>query len=108
VREFRADLFGAALSVGPLVHLVRQGAERLQGTEDEIKMALRHAPVLHHDATGLRVVGEEGARLEWTHVTCTPTLTHDARHPARGATALEAMGILPGYGGVSVPDGWTS
>ena len=108
VREFLADLFGAALSVGTLVNLVRQGAERLQGIEDEIKMALHRAPVLHHDETGLRVVGAEGARLEWTHVTCTPTLTHYARHAARGAAALEAIGILPGYEGTSVHDGWTS
>ena len=64
--------------------------------------------MLHHDETGLRVAGAEGARREWTHVTCTSTLTHYARHTARGATALEAIGILPGYGGVSVHDGWTS
>jgi len=108
VREVFADLFGAALSVGTLVSLVRLGAARLYGVEQEIKNALRQEPVLHHDETGLRVVGVEGARLEWTHVTCTPTLTHYARHAARGATALEAIGILPGYEGVSVHDGWTS
>jgi transposase len=108
VRELFADVFGAAVSVGTLVNLVRQGAERVRGVECEIKAALRQAPVLHHDETGLRVVGAEGARLEWTHVTCTSTLTHYARHAARGATALEAIGILPGYGGVSVHDGWTS
>lgn len=108
VREVFADLFGAALSVGTLVNLVRFGAARLHGVEREIKASLQRAPVLHHDETGLRVVGAEGARLEWTHVTCTPTLTHYARHAARGATALEAIGILPGFGGVSVHDGWTS
>jgi transposase len=108
VREMAADVLGAALSVGTLVDLVREGAERLHGVEQEIKAALRDAPALHHDETGLRVAGAEGARLEWTHVTCTPTLTHYARHPARGATALEAIGILPGYPGVSVHDGWTS
>ncbi len=108
VREVVADLFGAAPSVGTLVNLVRQGAEQLVGVKREIKAALRSASVLHHDETGLRVVGAEGARLEWTHVTCTPSLTHYARHPARGATALEAIGILPGYHGVSVHDGWTS
>jgi transposase len=108
VRELLAEVFGAAVSVGTLVTLVRHGAERLHGVEREIKAALRQAPVLHHDETGLRVVGTEGARLEWTHVTCTPTLTHYARHAARGATALEAIGILPGYRGVSVHDGWTS
>ena len=108
VREVVADILGAAMSVGTLVNLVRNGAERLVGVEQEIKAALRQAPVLHHDETGLRVVGAEGAQLEWTHVTCTPSLTHYARHPARGATALEAIGILPGYRGVSVHDGWTS
>jgi Transposase IS66 family len=76
--------------------------------DHEIKAALRQAPALHHDETGLRVVGAEGAQLEWTQVTCTPTLTHYARHTTRGATALEAIGILPGYHGTSVHDGWTS
>jgi transposase len=108
VREVVADVLGAAVSVGTLVNLVRYGAARLHGVESEIKAALRSAPVLHHDETGLRVAGAEGARLEWTHVTCTSTLTHYARHAARGATALEAIGILPGYRGVSVHDGWTS
>ncbi len=109
VREFVADVFGAALSVGTLVNLVRLGANRLQGVEEEIKAALRHAPVLHHDETGLRVAGPEGgARLEWTHVTCAKELTHYARHAARGAAALEAIGILPGYAGTRMHDGWTS
>jgi transposase len=54
------------------------------------------------------VVGAEGARLAWTHVTCTPEVTYYARHAARGAAALEAIGILPGYRGVSVHAGWTS
>src|SRR5262249_31536645 len=104
VREFFAEVFGAALSVGALVNLVRLGAARLQGVEDEIKAALQQAPVLHHDETGLRVAGPKGARLEWTHVTCTKDLTHYARHAARGAAALEAIGILPGYGGTSLHD----
>lgn len=108
VREFFADVFGAALSVGTLVNLVRLGADRLQSVEDEIKAALRQAPVLHHDETGLRVARPDGAWLEWTHVTCSKELTHYARHAARGAAALEAIDILPGYAGVSLHDGWTS
>jgi transposase len=117
-REVAADVFGAARSVGTLVNLVRQGAERLQGVEAEIKARLRQAAVLHHNETGRRVAGVDGARLEGTQVTCTqvtctqvtctPTLTHYARHAARGATALEAIGILPGFTGVSLHDGWTS
>jgi len=112
VREFFADVLGAALSVGTLVNLVRLGAERLQGAEEEIRAALRRAPVLHHDETGLRVAqvagADGGTRCEWTHVTCTKELTHYARYAARGAAALEAIGILPGYAGTSIHDGWTS
>ena len=121
VREFFADVFGAALSAGTLVNLVRLGAARLHSVEEEIKTALRQASVLHHDETalrqasvlhhdetGLRVAGPDGGRLEWTHVTCTNELTHYSRHAARGAAALEAIGILPGYVGTSMHDGWSS
>jgi transposase len=108
VREVVADVFGAALSVGTLVNLVHTGSERLQAVEQEIKAALRQAPVLRHDETGLRVVGPQGAERHWTHVTCTPDLTHYVRHTARGAGALEAIGLLPAYTGVSMHDGWTS
>lgn len=109
VRELLAEVFGAVLSVGTLVNLVQAGADRLQAVEEEIKAELRRAPVLHHDETGMRLVGPEGrAQGQWTHVTCTKELTHYARHAARGATALEAIGILPGFTGVSVHDGWTS
>jgi transposase len=108
VRDVLADVFGVALSVGTLVNVVRMGSERLHAVEQEIKSALQRAPVLHHDETGLRVVGPQGAGLQWTHVTCTPELTYYARHTARGTAALEAIGILPGFTGVSVHDGWTS
>jgi transposase len=107
-RDLLAEVFGVTLSVGTLVRLVRDGAERLQPVADQIKGALRQAAVLHHDETGLRVAGSAGAGLQWTHVTCTKDLTSYARHAARGATALDAIGILPGYSGVSVHDGWTS
>jgi transposase len=85
--------------------------ESSRRVEREIKAARRQARVLHHDETRLRVggaEGAEGARLQWTQVTCTPTLTQYAPHAAPGATALEAIGILPGFTGVSVHDGWTS
>jgi transposase len=109
VRELLADLFGATLSVGTLVNHVQLGADRVRMVEGEIKAELHRAPVLNHDETGMRVVGPDGqARGQWTHVTCAPNLTHYARHAARGVRALDAIGILPDYMGVSVHDGWTS
>lgn len=107
-RELLADVFGASLSVGTLVRLVRQAGEHLHAVEGQIKRRLRRAAVLHHDETGLRVVGQTGAGLQWTHVTSTPQLTHYAFHPQRGAQALDAIGILPRFRGVSLHDGWTA
>ncbi len=48
-----------------------------------------------------------GARY-WMHSSGTPTLTHYAVHPKRGAEALDAIGILAIFRGVWVHDGWAS
>ena len=106
VRELLADLFGAFVSSGTLARWVRQGAERLRPVEEQIKAALRRAPVLHCDETGVRRAGT----LAWTHVSCTARLTQygpsTPSTPKRGSEATDVIGILPGYGGVSVHDGW--
>jgi hypothetical protein len=107
-RELLAEVFGAPLSLGPLVRLVQQAGAQLHAVEGQIKRRRRRAAVLPHDETGLRVVGAAGAGLQWTHVTSTPQLPHYALHPQRGAQALDAIGILPRFRGVSLHDGWTA
>ena len=102
VRELLADLLGAFVSSGTLARWVQQGAERLRPVEEQIKAALRRAPVLHSDETGVRRAG----KLAWAHVACTARLTHYAIHAKRGSEATDAIGILPSYRGVSVHDGW--
>jgi transposase len=42
------------------------------------------------------------------HVTATKQLTHYQPHRHRGTAALDANGILPGYQGTSVHDGWAA
>jgi transposase len=101
-RDLLADLTGARLSVGTLVEWVQHGAETLKPVEDDLKAALHCAPVLHNDETGVRRSG----RLAWAHVASTARLTHYAIHAKRGQEATDAIGILPGYRGVSVHDGW--
>lgn len=101
-RDLLADLTGARLSVGTLVEWVQQSAQALEPVEAALKAALHQAPVLHSDETGVRRSG----RLAWAHVASTARLTHYAIHPKRGSAATDAIGILPGYRGVSVHDGW--
>jgi transposase len=102
VRELLGDLVGTPVSVGTLVEWVQEAAVALEPVEAQMKAALRQAPVLHNDETGVRQAG----RLAWMHVASTKLLTHYAVHPKRGAEATAAIGILPGYRGVSVHDGW--
>jgi transposase len=100
--ELLGDLLGAPLSEGTLANLIGRCAATLQPVEEQIKQALTSVAVLHQDETGLYVSGQR----HWLHVTCTDQLTHYAVHPKRGKPALEAIGILPRFGGTSVHDGW--
>ncbi len=102
--EVVEDLLGPPLSVGTLQGLVERCAQQLAPVEQEIKAALSRAAVLHQDETGLYVAGKR----HWMHVSATEQLTHYAVHPKRGKEALDAIGILKDFQGVSVHDGWCS
>jgi transposase len=102
VRELLGDLFGAPVSVGTLVEWVQEAAAVLEPVEAQMEEALRQAPVLHNDETGVRRAGT----LAWAHVASTSRLTHYAIHAKRGREATDAIGILPDFSGVSVHDGW--
>jgi len=77
---------------------------KLETVEPRIKIALRQAGVIHQDETGVSVANTR----HWLHVTATARLTHYQVHRSRGHEALEANGILPGYTGISVHDGFGS
>src|SRR5260370_4534609 len=102
--EVMQDLLGPTMSEGTLQTLVQRCAERLSPVEQQIKAALSQAEVLHQDETGLYVAGKR----HWMHVSATEQLTHYAVHAKRGHEALDAIGILADFHGVSVHDGWQS
>src|SRR6266702_5252238 len=102
--EVLGDLLGVQMSEGTLCELTQKCAAQLVPVEQQIKAALIQAQVIHQDETGLSVAGKR----HWMHVTCTPRLTHYQVHKSRGQAALEAIGILPAFTGVSIHDGWAS
>jgi transposase len=68
---------------------------------DRVRELLKTAPALHADETPARAAG--GTR--YVHLTCTRYLT--CMHTGdRSADAIDAGGVLPGYQGVIVRDGY--
>ncbi len=102
--EVMSDLLGVQMSEGTVCDLIKRCAGQLAPVEQQITEALKQAEVIHQDETGLDVAGKR----HWMHVTCTPTLTHYHVDASRGQAALEAIGILPHFAGISVHDGWGS
>ena len=102
VQQLLRDLVGVRLGRGTLVRWIQQASRVLAPVEAEVTAALRQAPVLHSDETGVR----RGGTLAWVPVASTATLTRYAVHAKRGSEATDAMGILPDFTGVSVHDGW--
>ena len=104
VCEVMEDLLGISPSEGSLQQAIENCHRTLQDVEEQIKQALREAEVIHQDETGCYVAGQR----HWMHTTCTATLTHYQVHPSRGHEALEAIGILAQFTGISVHDGFGS
>jgi transposase len=102
--ELMHDLLGHSMSTGTVQALLQRCSTNLLAVEEQIKDALRTAEVLHNDESGCYVMGQR----HWVHVSSTTTLTHYACHRKRGREAVDAIGILPAFGGVSVHDGWQS
>ena len=59
---------------------------------------------MHVDETSLRV----DRKNHWIHVYSAGPLTVKRLHPKRGCEAIEAIGIIPRYGGIAVHDCWAS
>jgi transposase len=64
IRWYLATVHHLHLSVGELVRVVRQVADRAAGAVERIKAAIRASPVAHADETGWREKGKNG--YVWT------------------------------------------
>jgi transposase len=103
-QELLQDLFGASPCQGTLARALAAASERLAPVEKEIRQAIHQAAVVHFDETGIRAE----AHLRWLHTASSEQLTFYAVHPKRGREALDALGVLPGFRGVSMHDAYAS
>ena len=98
------EVFGCHVSEGTLYNTRAKCFEQLAPIEQRIKQHLSATEVLHCDETGLRV----NHKLRWLHVASSTALTYYFVHDKRGRDAIDAMGVLQSFDGVSVHDGWQS
>ena len=102
VAELLRDAFGAPVSTGTVVAMVREGAGLLEAFLALVRDRLAGSEVVHADESGLRVE----ALLNWVHSASTEALTLYHLDRRRGNAAMEAMGVLEHLQGVLVHDGW--
>ena len=102
--ETMRDLFGCNLSPATVERAGLLCSAKLVRCEQRIKAAIRDSPVIGADETGLRVAGGGG----WVHVARTGKHTHYGYDKRRGKAAMDEIGILPGFKGTMVRDGWAS
>jgi transposase len=101
-RQLIFDMTGSDVSTGTLKAWVDQAAAGLTEFDEQLRQLLKNAPVVHFDETGGRIAG----RLGWIHSASTEQLTRYTSHEKRGVIAMDAAGVLPGFRGVAVHDGW--
>jgi transposase len=96
-----AALTGVTVSAGFVAGVRGRAAARLGPFMDRARELLRSAGVLYADETPARAAG----KLHYVHVACTEFLT--AMHTGdRTSEAIDSGGILPGYAGTIVRDGY--
>ncbi len=100
--EHVRDTYGAKVSVGTLVAMVKRGGERVLPAVEAIRRELRTAPVVNVDETGCHVGGE----LKWVHGAATERLTLLGLDDHRGVDGIRALGVLDEMTGIVVHDAW--
>lgn len=97
-------MIGAMLSEATLLAFVLRLHRSLEGWEKRAKAQLLNAPAWHVDETSLRVDKQN----YWIHSYSAGDITLKFLHRKRGTQAIEAIDLIPRYGGVIIHDCWAS
>jgi transposase len=100
--ELLGDFFGCPMSEGTLANLIGECHDLLEAPVQQIKAQISQASVAQFDESGSRVE----KKLWWLHAASTITATYYDIHPKRGTEAIDAIGILPAFGGRAIHDFW--
>jgi len=97
-------LIGKVISEATFLSYVMRLYISLEKWELSAKEILLKQPYIHTDETSLRV----DKKNQWIHVYASGDITLKFLHKKRGKEAMEAIDIIPRYGGVIIHDCWAS
>lgn len=98
---FRAQL-QIPISAGSLFNFNQEAFERLASFETSVCERLAASSLLHADETGINIDGQR----QWLHCASNDQWTLFSPHAKRGTEAMDAMRILPRFGGILCHDHW--
>ncbi|VAW90022.1 hypothetical protein MNBD_GAMMA18-2144, partial [hydrothermal vent metagenome] len=98
------SMMGCVIAEATLLKFVLRLYQALEGWELQTTEQLLKMPAIHVDETSLRV----DKKRPWIHVYSSGDITLKFLHPKRGKAAIEAINIIPRYGGVIIHDCWSS
>jgi transposase len=97
-------LIGVLISEATILKYVLQLHQALEAWEKASIERLLVMPAMHVDETSLRVERQN----HWIHVCSAGEITLKFLHSKRGHEAMQALGVIPRYGGVIIHDCWAS
>ena len=104
VQQSIQTLIGVVIAEATILKYVLQLHQALELWEKTSIERLLTMPAMHVDETSLRVERQN----YWIHVCSGGDITLKFLHPKRGQEAVQAIGVIPRYGGVMIHDCWAS
>lgn len=97
-------MIGEVIAESTLLKFVLRLYQALEAWELDTIEQLLKASAINVDETSMRV----DKKNHWLHVYSAGNITLKFLHPKRGKAAIEAIDIIPRYGGVIIHDCWAS
>jgi transposase-like protein len=104
VQALIQSMMNVVVAESTLLKFVLRLYQALEMWEQRTIELLLQSPSMHCDETGFRVDGKN----YWIHVCSSGDITIKILHRKRGKAAINAIDIIPRYGGVVVHDCWSS
>ena len=104
VQQSIKTLIDLAISEATILKYLMQLHQALAAWEQAAIEQILSQPTVHVDETSLRVERKN----HWIHVYSSGDITLKFLHPKRGREAIEAINIIPRYGGTIIHDCWAS